>query len=451
MAARVPWTLKWRLSVLWILEWGITGAILTYLPLYFEEHQFGAELGKLMAVGAVGLWVAPFVVGQICDRWMATEKYLAIAHFVGGMTLILIPLLTEISEQNDRYYGALIGCIALYAIAYLPTIPLASALTFRHLKDPDSQFGSVRIWGTVGWMLSGLGLSFWLGRSEAYAWLSANYPGWKPFLTNVKTTFAWMPAPTSSDCFRIAALLSFALSSFCVFLPATPPLRRPKGSIAPLQILAMFKDATFTLLIAISFLLAIAVPLYAHAVPRLLEQSAIEAKWIPAVMTIGQVSEFPALLLLPLFLKRFGLKTTFAVGMGAWCVRYAVFALEDPLWLILTAVGLHGICHVFLIIVIQLYIDSRCRPDLRASAQNLFAFLTLGIATPLGFLVGDALHDWFQNHQGVDYGMFFAIPAAFVFVLLVVFIRWVHLEPLEHEEPSEPAPVPEEALNEAAQ
>jgi predicted MFS family arabinose efflux permease len=279
-------------------------------------------------------------------------------------------------------------------------------------------------------MLAGLSLSLWLGRNDAYDWLMTHFPAWQTALRRTNAALAWMAPPSSADCFRIAALLSFALSSFCVFLPNTPPVRAPRGTIAPLQTLAMFKRQTFTLLIAVSFLLSIVVPLYTLEVPKLLEQLGYDSNWIPAVMTIGQISEFPALLLLPFCLKRFGLKTTFALGMGAWLVRYLLFTLEQPAWPILLGIAFHGVCHVFLIIVIQLYVDSVCRSDLRASAQNLFAFITMGIGMPLGFYLGGKLAHLCRDAQTgrTNYDIFFSAPAAVILVLLLIYWRWFQVE-----------------------
>jgi hypothetical protein len=172
--------------------------------------------------------VAPFVVGQVCDRWLASEKYLAAAHFFGGLVLVAIPIATEMYRETGENLAAIQLLVGLYAVAYFPTVPLASSLTFRHLSDPDAQFGKVRIWGTVGWVLSGLSLSLWLRSSDVYDWLVVQLPAWKPTLDEVRSTFSWVGEPTSSDCFRIAAILSFALASFCVFCPdaAGPPAPR---------------------------------------------------------------------------------------------------------------------------------------------------------------------------------------------------------------------------------
>jgi MFS family permease len=215
------------------------------------------------------------------------------------------------------------------------------------------------------------------------------------------------------------------LSSFCVLLPATPPLRtgKGKGQVAPLETLAMFKNPQFTLMISISFALAVVVPTYSYAVPRLLENLGIHADWVPAVMTVGQISEFPALILLPLCLRKLKMKATFALGILAWVVRYTLFAFDIPMGLILFGIALHGVCHVYLVIVIQLYVDHQCRPDLRASAQNLFAFVTMGVAMPVGFLLAGKLGQIFNldDPAKANYRGFFFVAAAAMAVLLVIY------------------------------
>ena len=446
MPAKLSFSLRWRLSVLWILEWGITGAILTYLPVYFTHHGLDvAQLGQLMAVSAVGLWVAPFVVGQICDRWMSTERYMTIAHAAGGFALMAIPEATEYYNVTGSGFVTLLLLVGLFASTYFPTIALSSSLTFRHLPDRDSQFGGIRIWGTIGWVIASLVLSFWLGQFEARDTLEDITP---QLVDIIDDTAKWLPAlrePAAKDCFTLAAILSFALAGFTLLLPRTPPVppgtagglapdqsppAAPGGTIAPLETFKMFRDPTFSLLIGISFLLALVIPLYSLAVPKLIEQMLaareLSDHWVPAVMTVGQISEFPALLLLPICLKRFGMKATFAIGMLAWVLRYGMFALTEPVWLMLLGISFHGICHVFLIIVIQLYVDAACRKDLRASAQNLFAFVTMGIAMPVGFV----LAGWWGQVCGINkietanYELFFAVPAAVILALLLVYWRY---------------------------
>lgn len=419
MSPRLRWKLRWRLSLLWFLEWSITGALLTYLPLYFTQHGLPLEeTGPLLAVGAVGLWVAPIVTGQICDRWMNIERYLSLAHLFGGIALLAIPVAVQ-----AEWFGLVFWLLGLFAALYLPTMPLASALTFRHLSHPERQFGSVRVWGTIGWVLSGVGLSVWLQWPDAQHWLRETLPATEEVVARVDRLFRQLPGPTSDDAFHIAAILSFALSSFCVFLPPTPPARTVQGGFAPWAVLRMFGDRALLTLALFSFLLGMVIPLYSLAVPPLLEQQEVHTNWVPAVMTIGQISEFPALLLLPLILRQFGLRGTFLLGIAAWAVRYAVFAVDLPLPLTLAGVALHGVCHVFVIIVIQLYLDAHCPPDRKASAQNLFAFLTAGVAMPIGLLLSRPLVQSSRGAAGdmVDFSRVFGIPALLLAITMLLF------------------------------
>ncbi len=436
MSSPLRWKLRWRLSLLWLLEWGITGALLTYLPLYFTQHGLPLEeTGPLLAVGAVGLWVAPIVTGQICDRWMNIERYLALAHLFGGITLLIIPVAVQ-----AQWFGLVFWLLGLFAALYLPTMPLASALTFRHLPHPELQFGSVRLFGTVGWVLAGVGLSVWLQWPDAQHWLRETFPSSERVVLRVDRLFRQLPGPTSDDAFHIAAILSFALSTFCVFLPPPPPARTSGVGFAPLAVLRMFCSWSFFVLAIFSFLLGMTAPLYSLAVPPLLEQQHFHADWVPAVMTIGQISEFPALLFLPWMLRRWGLRATFLLGIAAWAVRYALFALNPPIPITLLGVALHGVCHVFVIVVIQLYIDAQCPPDQKASAQNLFAFLTLGVAMPIGLLLSRPLVQASRDADGdvVNFGRVFGIPALLLAIAMCLF--WLLMPRVVHPSQTDAPP-----------
>ncbi len=443
MAAALSRRLRLRLSVMWLLEWGITGALLTYLPLYFTQNGLTLhETGPVLAIGAVGLWMSPLVVGQLCDRWIAAQRYMAIAHFLGGLVLLLIPVATDIFRisRSESAYWFILALFGLFAMLYLPTIPLASALTFRHLSDPKTQFGKVRIWGTVGWVLAGIGLSAWLEQRDVAAWLRSTFPSTAPTVLEVSKRFWFLPEPSSSDCFGIAAILSFGLSSFCAFLPNTPPLHSPRDGIGLVDwAVAMWNQKGFVRLVVVASLLALVIPLYSLVVPKLLEERLVRGDSVPALMTIGQLSEFPALIFMPWCLTRLGLKSTFALGVVAWIARYAIFAMDAPTWLVLAGIALHGVCHVYLIIVVQLYVDATCPRDLRATAQNVFAFVAGGVAMPLGLLLTQPLIKWCTDPESglMDFGPIFAAPTLFLACVLLGFWKWFHVD----DEPTEAASV----------
>jgi len=152
----VPPLVRTRLSVMMFLQYAIWGAWLPILwPFLAGYRQFEAgQIANMFAVGAVGAIIAPFVAGQIADRYFATEKFLAISHVLGA---VLIWFLASIST----YYGFLVFSL-LYSIVYAPTLALTNSISFHHLPDRDRDFGKVRLWGTIGWIAVGIGMGQWL-------------------------------------------------------------------------------------------------------------------------------------------------------------------------------------------------------------------------------------------------------------------------------------------------
>ena len=143
-----------------------------------------------------------------------------------------------------------------------------------------------------------------------------------------------------------------------------------------------------------------------------------------AVMTLGQISEALFILLLPIFLKRYGIKTTLIVGMLAWVIRYILFAYGDVgvnAWMLIFGVILHGICYDFFFVTGQLYVDKVAPDDIRSSAQGFIAFVTLGV----GMFIGGILNGWWngiQSAEGVmNWEMVWYFPAALAGGVMLVF------------------------------
>ena len=446
MAGELTGWLRSRLSILWFLEWAISGTLMTYLPIYWDNIGVAkSDQGKLMALTAVGLWVAPFVVGQIVDRWMAAERYMLISHLLGGITLYWMAIAGDQYALTHDNLGTLRLLCGLFAVTYFPTVPLTTALCFRHLPEPEKQFSKVRVWGTGGWMLSGLALSVWLARDELLQRLADHFPdaGWRATLASLNSG---LRHSSPSDCFRMSAVLSIVLSAFCLLLPHTPPLKTPKEgrSFAPLEVMSMLKQRSFAVFVLVSFLLAVlVVPMFNLAVPpflgELIKHYGFSDDWVPTVMLVGQISEFPALLLLPLCLTRLGMKMTFILGLSAWAFRFGIFAIAGNLWSVMPGLIMHGVCHVFLVIVAQLYIDAQCPKDARVSAQNLLSFVSLGIGMPLGALLAGEIQERFM---GPEYRLhLYSFPAISAILLILIFWKFVDAPaPTRSTEPAPNAP-----------
>ncbi len=159
-AAPLDTTTRLKLSVMMFLQYAIWGA---WLPVFFSfltEYRYftGAQAGKLFGVAAIGALVAPFLAGQIADRFFNTEKFLGISHILGA---ILVWFLATISD----YYSLMLFGVA-YSLIYVPTLSLTNALAFHHLPDRDRDFGKVRVWGTIGWIVVGISVGQYLYHAQ---------------------------------------------------------------------------------------------------------------------------------------------------------------------------------------------------------------------------------------------------------------------------------------------
>ena len=209
-----------RLSVMMFLQYAIWGAWLPILWPFLADHRgfTAAQIGNLFAVGAVGALLAPFIAGQIADRFFATEKFLAASHLAGA---VLVWQLASI----ETYQGFLRFSL-VYSILYAPTLALTNSLAFHHLADRDREFGKVRVWGTVGWIAVGIAVGQWLLLRH-----TPSGPGVTPEIVKAAQ------AAGRADAFRLSAILGAAMGLFCLFLPHTPPSRgvRENASLAALS------------------------------------------------------------------------------------------------------------------------------------------------------------------------------------------------------------------------
>ena len=159
-APPMPPALRVKLSVMMFLQYAIWGAWLPLLfPYLFEYLQLETgQIGNLFAVGALGAIIAPFIAGQLADRYFSTEKFLAVSHLLGGV------LIWQLSSLHS--YWAFLVFSLVYSLVYSPTLPLTNALAFHHLPDRDRDFSRVRVWGTIGWICVGIGVGQWLLRQH---------------------------------------------------------------------------------------------------------------------------------------------------------------------------------------------------------------------------------------------------------------------------------------------
>lgn len=410
-------SLNARLSGMMFLQYAIWGAWLPFLWSFLQEHRGmnGDQIGNMFAAGAVGAILGPFFAGQIADRYFSTEKFLGISHLLGAA---LIWQLATIESVNGFLVFSLI-----YGLVYAPTLSLTNSLAFHHLPDIDRDFGRVRMWGTVGWIAVGLAMGQWLALRHT--------PG-----EGTTAAIAAAQVAGKADAFRLSAILGAVMGLFCFTLPNTPPARgkEAKRSNATMEALVEVKRQPLLTL----FLLAVPVSCihqfyFVHTEVFLGAKQLAAPAWSTRIfgvgggglMTVGQMSELLVLAAIPFVAKTLSRKSLLAVGLVAYAARMALFAYVDAIPMptmatLLVGIALHGFCFGCFIFVAFMVVDENTTSDVRASAQNLFNLVIIGV----GVIVGSKIAGWVADWAAGDYRKLFSVPmwaAVAVLAALLVF------------------------------
>ena len=269
-------------------------------------HASGAQTALAYSTQSWGAIIAPFVVGLIADRYCSAERVLGVLHLAGGILMYVL--------YRAGSFGAFYPWLFAYMLLYMPTLALVNTVAFRQMADPARHFSAIRVWGTIGWIVAGLVISY------LFAWDSS----------------AGLARGALAHTFLMCAIASGALGLYSFTLPRTPPQPQPGrarlGQLLGLDALVLLRQPNFAVFFVASVLICIPLAFYYQDANQFLTE--IHVANATGKQTLGQMSEVLFMLLLPLFLRRFGMKTTLLVGMLAWLCRYLLFAYGDA----------HGAC-----------------------------------------------------------------------------------------------------------
>ena len=397
------------------LQYAIWGAWLPILyPFLLGHRGFTlSQCGMILSGGAVGAIIGPFLAGQIADRYFSTEKFLGLSHLIGAGLVYLLSGTTD--------YSTFLMLSVVYGLVYAPTLALTNSLSFAHLPDRDRDFGRVRLWGTLGWIAAGIGVGQWLLLQHTPTGVSVE-------------AIALAQDAGRADAFRLSAGLGLLMGLYCFTLPNTPPSSEAKEGNATKEALGEIRLQPLLTL----FLIAVPVSCihqfyFVYTADFLSGYGRDTANTINKIfgvgggglMTIGQMSEILVLAAIPFVAKSVSRKSLLAVGLLAYAGRMALFAYTDSLATVLVGVALHGICFGCFIFVAFMVVDEETSPNVRATAQNLFNLVIVGIGIIVGSWVSTAVvGEWAtQPEGGMDYVKLFSVPmyaslACFVALLL---------------------------------
>lgn len=393
-------SIRIQLSVMMFLNFFIWGAWFVTLGTFLTNNlnATGAQSGNVFSTQSWGAIIAPFIIGLIADRYINAEKILAALHIAGAFLMYQLYTAADISI----FYPY----VLVYMILFMPTLALVNSVSFNQMRNPEKEFSSIRVWGTIGWIVAGLLISY------LFHWDSKE---------NIKEGLL-------KNTFLMAGIASLLLGLFSFTLPKTPPVKKAGDKVSVKEILgldalALLKNRNFAVFFIASILICIPLAFYYQNTNSFLSNIGVNNP--TGKMTIGQISEVLFLLLLPVFFSRFGFKKTILIGMLAWALRYILFAFGnagDLSFMLLIGIALHGVCYDFFFVSGQIYTNSKAGERYKSAAQGMITLATYGVGMLIGFAVAGKITDAYKISENVfNYKMIWLIPAGIAFAVLLIF------------------------------
>lgn len=430
--------LRLKLSAMMFFLYAVWGAWTPVLAATLGDrlNATGLQIGAVYGVLWLACIITPFIGGQIVDRFMPSQIFLGIAAIIMAGSAWMM---SQQQTIGTAFSGDLLTWMWVWSLAFAPTLGITNSIAFHHLgrldrneHEQERDFAVVRTAGTIGWIVAAFILTAYLNTRP-----TVPQGTWVPF-----------------EELQLTALFGVLLAVVAFLLPHTPPARNAESPWAFTRAFSLFKTVPgFTAFMLISFVVSTEFQFFYVLSAPFLADLGIPHAWLSTTKSVSQIAEIVALaVFLPLSLKHLGMRKTLVIGVLAWPLRYFIFSLGQPLWLVVTSLTFHGIGFAFVFVTSQIYMDRVAPKDIRASAQSLLTLVTLGFGNYFGTIFSGWLKDRYTtpipdpNNVGqmipgpVNWSMVFLVPAFLTLACALAF--WLTFrEPRAAAEPEMPEPV----------
>ena len=404
--------MKLRLIILSFLQFAIWGAYLTSMGNYLGNAGLGANIGLFYSIQGIVSIFMPALMGIVADRWIPAQKLLGICHGIAGAFMIAAGwygLTADIVQFSTLF--------TLYSISvafYMPTWALSNSVAYNALYkeglDAIKAFPPIRVFGTIGFICSMWAIDLLGFQSTAAQYVVSGGLG----ILLATYSFTLPECSTERDSGKKSLVEALGLNAF-----------------------ALFKEYRMAVFFIFSMLLGMILQItngYANpfissfgAYPEFADTFGVQHANM--LISLSQISETICILLIPFFLKRFGIKNVMIIAMLAWTLRFAFFGMGNPgsgVWLFVLSMIVYGMAFDFFNISGSLFVNKEVNTNLRSSAQGLFMMMTNGFGSTIGVLLAQTVvnHYCHYNSMGYlvgDWSSVWYIFAGFALVVAIAF------------------------------
>ncbi len=420
-------SLKTRLSVMNFLEFAVWGAYLTSMGNYLGKAGMGAEISYFYAIQGIVSIFMPTLMGIIADKYIQPQRLLGICHLLAGLFMVSLTYMGMTSEAPN--IGLFMTLYTLSVAFYMPTLALSNTAAFSILKqqglDTVKDFPPIRVFGTVGFIVTMwfVNCATWDGQTIGFS-IAENAGKFQ--YTHLQ--------------FLVSGILGILLFFYCFTLPQCPLVKKEKQSVTEalgLNAFRLFRKKEMALFLIFSGLLGMSLQVtngYATPFITSFKGDAALANTFAAnnatlLVSISQISEALCILMIPFFLRHYGIKIVMLIAMFAWVLRFGLFGLGNPampgvLLFVLSCI-VYGVAFDFFNVSGGLFIDKNCDPQVRASAQGLFMLMTNGLGATIGTLLAGQIINhycsWDNGYLLGDWQTCWFIFAGYALVVGLVF------------------------------